>query len=68
MKCRPLRHGDQMQCTCGLAWDVGEEKPACPRAKPQCDCCDGTGWLYGDQELGVCPCVNALSVISVSRG
>lgn len=32
MKCRPLRHGDQMQCPCGLAWDVDEEKPQCRNA------------------------------------
>lgn len=29
MKCRPLRVNDQMQCHCGLAWDIDEEKPEC---------------------------------------
>lgn len=29
IKCRPIRSGDQMQCACGLAWDLGEDKPDC---------------------------------------
>ena len=29
MKCRPIRSGDQIQCACGLAWDIGEDKPEC---------------------------------------
>jgi len=31
MNCKPIRHNDQIQCHCGLAWDIGEEKPECPR-------------------------------------
>ncbi len=29
MNCKPIRHNDQMQCHCGLAWDIGEEQPEC---------------------------------------
>lgn len=31
MNCKPIRNNDQMQCHCGLAWDIGEDKPECPR-------------------------------------
>lgn len=31
MNCKPIRHNDQMQCHCGLAWDIDDEKPECPR-------------------------------------
>lgn len=65
MKCRPLRHGDQMQCPCGLAWDVDEEKPQCRNAVQiveqvelslECRYCDGSGYFYGDKDLGRCGC------------
>lgn len=29
MNCKPIRNNDQMQCHCGLAWDIDEEKPEC---------------------------------------
>lgn len=65
MKCRPLRHGDQMQCPCGLAWDVDEEKPQCHNAAqiveqveliPKCIYCDGSGLYHGDSLFGPCVC------------
>ena len=29
MTCKERQYGDEMQCSCGLTWGVGETKPAC---------------------------------------